>query len=352
MKKMLLEQITNPFVKTKIHLFGDSITHGMGSSDFSNTGAAIPNISPSVYRNVGEKSWAAMLAKLFTDHYNKDIEIPVKICPNVTLKDGGIYAVDGWYQLNNTNNVELMSFTFTGDHFSLVLFTGTATGIANVVIDDVGQDVDTYNATSEKHKFDFTGLGNTEHEIKVVGTGRKNPSASTTALRFCSVVIPKQVEVVNDGITGHQSFATATLLKSNLTEDDNFAIVMAGTNDRTYGNAQTMASYDGIYNWVKTNRPNTKLIFMSANPCGTPEYEEPIYVCHMEDIDHAVEYVANKYNVPFISNYQYLMRYCKFNNVSPYTKICRDGVHPNDLGHWLMYMNICEQLGVSIDSNW
>ena len=351
-QKSVLEHLSNPFIKTRIHLFGDSITHGMGSSDFSNTGELIPNMG-TTRRNVGTKSWAAKFASQLTAHYNKDVEIPVKLSSSINLKDGGIYTYDGTYQLNNTNRSELLSFKFTGTHFAVSFDYNIYGGIVNVSIDGNDNDVDTYASTSSIQKVEFDGLENEEHNIKIIGTGRKNADAALNVIKIKTVTVPKTVEIINDGVTGHQSHATAGLVTLNSTTQDNFIIIMTGTNDRsTIGYASTMASYDGIYNWCKTNRPNAHLIFMSANPCGTPEYENPIYKCHIEDIDHAIQLVADKNKVPFISHYQNLIDYCGIKGVSPYTAISSDGVHPNDLGHKLMFTYLCKQLGVSIDTDW
>lgn len=58
----------------KIKFIGDSITQGVGSSDYNPTGEVIIARNPTAWsRNLGEKSWAALLEKRLETDYHADV---------------------------------------------------------------------------------------------------------------------------------------------------------------------------------------------------------------------------------------------------------------------------------------
>lgn len=78
----VMERVFTSEEHLHIKLIGDSITQGVGSSDYSPTGEVVVKHNPKNWsRNVGEKSWAAMLKKRLESEYD------------VTVTNNGIRGV-------------------------------------------------------------------------------------------------------------------------------------------------------------------------------------------------------------------------------------------------------------------
>ena len=346
-KSTMLEHLCNPFIKTTIHLFGDSITQGQGSSDFSATGEPIPNFT-SIKRNVGKKSYAALFAAQVKRLYNRLVWTSVYSDANIN-KDVGLVTNEGNFQVNNINDVTFIQFKFTGTQFSVITQQYAFGGIFKVYVDNqVKQTIDTYGSGTYLTT-EIKGLSDAEHIVEFVATGTKSHSSSVNVLRVAAIGLNKQVEIINDGIIGHQSTSTNGVVYQNATENDNFIIWMSGTNDRTNGAWKTENSISGLMTIVPQKNPNAELIIMSASPCGNGEFENSVYLSHMDEINASLTKIARKYDLCFISHYNYLTRYCREQQQSV-SLICSDGVHPNDLGHMLIYQNLCAELNISADS--
>ena len=349
----LIEHLSNPFVKTTIHLFGDSITQGVGSSDYSDTGDIIPHTS-NIRRNTGHKSYAALFASQINRLFNREIWISFDN-NNFILNQNGYISMQGDYQTGDeytSGNVQdriYVQFEFVGTTFTVKNATYSYGSIYKIIVDDVEKaTVDTYGSGGYIDTT-ISELEDTLHTVKFVGTGQTS-GLSTKVLYFSALKLTKLVDVINDGISGHKSPATNNLVRTNTTIEDDFVIWMSGTNDRVEGYWLTRNSVLSLYYWMKNNRPNTQLILMSANPCGTTEFNSDIYKSNMDEINMVICDEARKYNIMFISHYEYLTRYCREKEIG-INSISTDHVHPNDLGHMLIYQNLCKELGISVDSN-
>jgi lysophospholipase L1-like esterase len=348
-KSTMLEHLCNPFVKTTIHLFGDSITQGQGSSDFSATGDSIPNFT-SIRRNVGKKSYAALFAAQVKRLYNRLVWTSVYSDANIN-KDVGLVTNEGNFQVNNINDVTFIQFKFKGTQFSVITQQYSFGGIFKVYVDNqVKQTIDTYGSGTYLTT-EIKGLSDAEHIVEFVATGTKSHSSSINVLRVAAIGLNKQVEIINDGIIGHQSTSTNGVVYQNASENDDFIIWMSGTNDRINGAWETENSILGLMTTIIPQKnPNAELIIMSANPCGNDEFENPVYLSHMDEINASLAKMARKYDLCFISHYNYLTKYCR-EQQQQISLICSDGVHPNDLGHMLIYQNLCAELNISADSS-
>lgn len=146
----------------------------------------------------------------------------------------------------------------------------------------------------------------------------------------------KKVIVGNDGIVGTSSsdwLPGKELLDNAVQTDDEFIILMIGTNDRaddvqpqtpakTYSNVKTIVEH-------LRNVHHKKVILMSANQVSQ---DETLLNFTMAQVRDAIQKASIDCDVPFINHFA-------VNQLS-------DSVHPNDAGHYQMFLNIVLGLGI------
>ena len=93
-----------------------------------------------------------------------------------------------------------------------------------------------------------------------------------------------------------------------------------------------------------------KLILMSMTPCKNDADEfDPNNDINtpMWDIDAAIQEVAEEYNLPFVSNYQGMTKYCEITGIDINTLRNHDGLHPTDEGYAVVEGLVCKGLGIN-----
>lgn len=93
-----------------------------------------------------------------------------------------------------------------------------------------------------------------------------------------------------------------------------------------------------------------KLILMSMTPCKNDADEfDPNNDINtpMWDIDDAIQEVAEEYNLPFVSNYQGMTKYCEITGIDINTLRNYDGLHPTDEGYAVVEALVCKGLGIN-----
>lgn len=93
-----------------------------------------------------------------------------------------------------------------------------------------------------------------------------------------------------------------------------------------------------------------KLILMSMTPCKNDADEfDPNNEINtpMWDIDDAIQEVAEEYNLPFVSNYQGMTKYCEITGIDINTLRNHDGLHPTDEGYAVVEALVCKGLGIN-----
>lgn len=93
-----------------------------------------------------------------------------------------------------------------------------------------------------------------------------------------------------------------------------------------------------------------KLILMSMTPCKNDADEfDPNNDINtpMWDIDAAIQEVAEEYNLPFVSNYQGMTKYCEITGIDINTLRNVDGLHPTDEGYAVVEGLVCKGLGIN-----
>jgi lysophospholipase L1-like esterase len=347
----LLKELKNPHKKTRIVLFGDSITHGLGATGFSATGTEfVTGVRQDVYTS---NSWANKFRTYLNEHFNKMVFRSPLYDENVITTNGS--SLDGsYYGSNNLLDRVFLSTTFQGETVKLLVKKRPNYGIFKVFVNGVFiQNVDLYNATEIIAEVTITGgnAGST-NTLELKETNTYNASSSFKYVEILAIGYNKTIELENYGISGAQSHAIIGTLKTLTTVNDDVIILMSGTNDRSYYDAWRTYSVlsDGI-KWIKANRPSSKLIIMSANPCGKFEFDDTTnYKSHMEDIDMAIRQAALENSITFISHYKDMTRFL-LDHGKPISYFSSDNVHPNDVGHQYMANNLIEKAGLAIKMN-
>lgn len=247
-------------------------------------------------------------------------------------------------------NAGEIAFNMTGEAFNLVfsaidsdagdyeLFTdGVSRGMFSFVPNG-GTIVTGTFGNRIQHTFPF--IKNKTVRIRLSGAAY----SSVRRLRIEAIEIPKTVRITNQGISGSNStryksraLTTTYLPDIAVTPKDNYALVQLGTNDRldsTWPNGlnafeQQMGEIFDILD------PLCAPIVMCANHVDTANQAGKRFT--MQDIRGALNKLARTRQYDFIDNYAI------FNWSDPAATLA-DGLHPNTLGHQMIYRNIVEAL--------
>jgi lysophospholipase L1-like esterase len=354
---LLLEHLSNPFIKTQIKLLGDSITAGVGGTGYSATGEIIAGGSTKA-NVLTATCWSNMLYHFMIDTYAKEWEINFenKELEGVNASLVSSYNIGTQAKPNNTKayffyspNTEISAckFNFYGTSFSIRHTVGASNGIFSVYVDNVlYQTIDTYAAESNKVITEITGLTEGVHNVEIKINGSKNASSSGTTVILIGFKVRKYITFHPWGIGGTTS--STPIIENMLSQDDNFVFIEYGTNDRI-----VEVSVDSLYsNLIKLGESVKSIgaypIFMCAPPVSESQETdgEYTYWFTMTDVQNIVLKVAKHFNIPFIDNYKAFIDYADQHSVL-FDTLLADGLHPNDSGYKVMYNNIMETLGIA-----
>lgn len=260
----------------------------------------------------------------------------------VTRANGIATYYDGRLQTENVTNKVLVQFEFTGTYFYIgYIPLSTIGGKFKVVIDDIENMV--IDSSVEAAKVKIENLSNTSHVVKFVGTGQSSVTASTSYIAFTFVIVPKNIVIEDNGVTGYQTTAMTNLVTVLTDNTVNFVTIMGGLNDRALGGiGETLSSFIGIAEWAKANR-KFELIYITPNPA---EQAYTTQFNNVAQISRAVKAAADYEDKQCVDVYDYLTRYCIENNKS-LSDIANDRLHPNDFGHKLIAGYLLTELGLA-----
>jgi lysophospholipase L1-like esterase len=162
------------------------------------------------------------------------------------------------------------------------------------------------------------------------------------------------VSVVNNGWSGSDSHHIIQYWNYLVDANDDVLVCTIGTNDREACTDldEFIGKLEQIVSLANTN--NKKLVMIADIPASVTNENLSTMHFHMEDVEHAVRYVTDKYNIPFMNLYKLFMDYCKFTNVT-IDSLLADGLHPNDNGYDVMFYLISNAFGIDTkrpDANW
>lgn len=352
---IMLKEFSDPFKPTVVHLFGDSITAGMGATGYDPSGEEVGSTTQK--RDVSNsKSFANRLKKYIIDNYDKIITVPIAYNEHIdTSGKSSIYAEGNVLQNNIAAGKTFVQCDFYGTEIVVGYGKSNNYGIFNVYIDDMlAETIDTYASSFSFAETTITGLSEGTHNLKIQTTNTKNASSSGKLLVLSYLGIRKRISFINDGVVGYQSRSISILVRTLSTMDDTLIICTTGTNDRGSfsGPWCTEEVADYLCEWVKTNRPNATFVMQSANPCNnTYDLDNPDVHYHMYDVDMALRKACRRNNILFVSGYTACIDYMVNRNTNA-SVITNDGLHPNDNGHGVIFRNLIQTLGLSTVYDW
>lgn len=347
--------LSNPFVKTQIKLVGDSITAGMGGTGFSATGEVINETTKA--NVLTATCWSNMLYHYIADTYNKDVKVSMShplvkkpllsksskhTTEAVAYGDRQSIAIFTSLEESNTiSNKEFCQFDCFGKYFYVCVEKDASHGVFDVIVDGVKVvSVDCSSSSKEYMQSIKISLSDGVHKVSFVTTG------TSKKIRINGLIIPKTAIVKPFGVSG----VTSEYFRSNIVNaDDDFVIAQFGTNDRAIffsANATYENLVAGCKNVIKNNAVP---ILMCATP--TSEYHQTSfaqdgYFFTMNEVHDAIAAVSENFNMPFIDNYTAFQEYAENHGMTT-DDLLHDGLHPNDLGYKVIFMNVMKALGLA-----
>ena len=345
-KEMLAEFIYNPTKSMRIKLLGDSITHGMGGTGYSEDGEVIPGTT--VKMNPNGYCWANRLRDLLQWKFggwqllsfNSDYV-------NTHSKDYIDNTALGNYQFRNKTTDKLLSFDFNGEDVSVVYYTYSSGGIVEVYIDGVfNSTIDSYSSTDSHNVEHRITVPKGNHKLEIKGTNTKNANSNGTIFTFEGIKVNKKTEVVNYAQSGKNSKHFYQQRDTVVESTDDIIMMMLGTNDRhNLANTEETKLYQRAV--IDTaHAKGVKVILMSACPANVSADNHSTRNFGMFDVDKAIRELAYEYGMEHISNYDGFLEFSEYRGVNMDT-LLGDGLHPNDEGHDVIFRNIIRKLGIT-----
>ena len=329
------KKICNPFEKTYIKLIGDSVTFGTGGTGSEETGLPIGN-NQGNSNTLNATCWANMFIRNIDYNFgrwqkvsfgNEHIEKNNSYCANYKYGD---------FVINNNHNDWVCKFNFYGEGIKIGYNANAYSGSFNICIDGVDNIVDATEGIGDLEVY-IDNLELSEHEV-VIKSVMKSGNYATT-LKY--IKVKKELRVKNHGkgsMTSNYIFNEGVI-----EEDDDVLIVMFGLN-HVYINDGEINIYNS-YAKLFEEHSDKSIIIMTPNP-----YKNTGYKTELQNIELAIIDVCNRYNIEYISNYDFVLNYISENN-KQFSDIYIDACHPNDAGHKLIYNNIINKLGVPLSSS-
>lgn len=154
------------------------------------------------------------------------------------------------------------------------------------------------------------------------------------------------VSVKNFGWSGIATDDLITYWSQIIHTDDDVLICTIGTNDRAdcANVTQFIDRLETLY--TKSVADGKLLVLIAGIPASISNETNGTKNFHMEDVEHAIRYVTDKHNIPFVNLYSLFLKHCKYTGTT-IDSYLSDGLHPNDSGYDVMFELITEAFGIS-----
>ncbi|MDV2860352.1 SGNH/GDSL hydrolase family protein [Psychrobacter sp. CAM01] len=379
--QLLKKRLSNPLRSVQIRLIGDSITWGVGSSGTSSDDDRAHSLDDP-RNNLDNDSWANLLRRWIGGLYFDQSALIKEPRPDGRSSGSGYYektflvdpadadsGIDFYDRTNGRkinksnvvvikrsspildhhvdianktsasfNNNAYVEFDLVGDNFT-VIYAGQPDGTSRVV--------DVYDNDVKIGEFDYSSpvswsltksfdLDFGRHRISL-----RNRSTDGGIFRLEAIQVTQKMRMINDGISGtwtYEWLPSQNGLFNAISESDEFVFVMLGTNDRSQNIKPLTAQKTKNNLRIIANTlisTGKQVVLMSANAASaTDEAKNRKY--SQGDVSRVTQELAAELGVDFINNYAATVQ-AKIDGVA-YTD---DGLHPNDLGHKMIFENIC-----------
>lgn len=383
----LKKSLTDPLTQfVGIVLLGDSITWGMTVTGGALTTPRYGTLQDT-RNNDTSPSWANLLHKFLGTEYYEDSAVtsvawtgsdgglaefnyskvldlfpgqnPFTYLNNYTGSGPGIWSVAynasttlGYHlngQVNSSGDDMRLKFTMTGTGFDLLFAVLPDGAKYELLVNSVSQGIFSTQAGD-------TGIAVSYKNVRSHSLGGFVRSAAVELrlipgdvarkiFKIESIRVTRTLRVTNQGIIGTNANRYATLLVNDaVRSDDSFAFIQLGTNDRaepsSNGYPETLTSLyvnlGRVVDAVITK--GSKPILIAAN--AATNNAKPTYKFDMSDVRSAIRRLAFDRQISFIDQFAETRSLIAAGD----TSWLADGLHPNDLGHSIMFKNIKKKI--------
>lgn len=362
----LKSDLSNPLTQfVGVVLVGDSITWGMSATGIATTDPRSHQLTDA-RNNSTSNSWANLFHKYIGKRFRFNPTYtesgwpgsPTGVCvfkySDVINTYPGYSPVElsgSWADnqrsgallnrtIDTTSVGDSFSFVFTGYEFDIVFSSTESTG--TLVVSSNGVDISSINTNS-------SATGGVNFQVRrtiTLASFSRNAIisvklASGAGARIEAISVTKTTRITNQGLIGIAASEYNSIFSSALTDGDIYCFITLGTNDRAgTSNARSpnalQINTNGFASFLRARNVNP--IICSANQVTGPQLTESFYY-QMQSVSAALR-EASKRNV------------CDFVDYLPVTTLANerfsytvsDGLHPNDSGHYLMYINLVTAL--------
>lgn len=151
--------------------------------------------------------------------------------------------------------------------------------------------------------------------------------------------------VVNRSCSRLDSQGLRENIRRFIDEEDRLVLLMIGANDRKLQDGEERLERNVKYILDYIGQGGKEVLLMSYPPSAAGNENRPDRYFHMADVDRILEEAAESRGIPFISHYQLLVQYYQEQQLSVEDVMLegrgqRDGLHPSDLVHHLIFEQI------------
>lgn len=344
------KELNNSFKSTQIKFLGDSITAGMGASNFSldkQYGG-----SNYIEDDMSINCYANLTRRYIHENYNTEKLINV-LDSNIKCMNSAVIHEDNtrmlnWFLRTENRLIETFAqFELDSNYFSIYPFLNTNMGVFSVYVNGVWfKSIDCYHASIVgETEVVVDGLPNGHKIIELKSTTTKNDLSTGTRIDIGAIKVKKPIITKNYGVSGYNTKDIIDRIDTFVEDEDDIVFLQIGTNDRGYTKSES--EFEAYYKkLIDTILSKGKiLIVMSSLPASDENENNPVQNFKMKDVNRVIAKVADEKKLYFISNYNYIKRLLRIRGESIDT-VLADGLHPNDLGYNELFNNIIENLNI------
>ena len=233
-------------------------------------------------------------------------------------------------------------FEFEGTGFTLYYAAQHADDTWTIEVDGVEVVSHATNSVMAWQQTEVvSGLSFGRHRVELI-----NQSADRF-FRVEAVRFEKTLRFSNNGLIGTNTeewLPTGSLLDAGVPIGTTHLFIQMGGNDRAQaestelpaGVLRTSINLRKIVNWLKSNRPNARIVLMATSMTTEDEQSNPErYNSSMDDLAREIAQLSDELGCGFIDNYT-----CTNLEYIDGVPFLADNIHPNDNGHKVIARNI------------
>lgn len=325
---------------SRIKFLGDSITAGVGASDYELTSTALGTNPSKFMASQDSECWANRVGKRMKERFARE-KVLAPIEPNMTVVGSSVVAFNSSAKSGiQTRFYNKAEFKVKATDFTLWFTHYVDCGIVRVYVD--GETYGTYDTYSSVAAYmQPITVSNQLDKVHTVTIELYDVNEAVTAgnpvLRFEGVSYNRPFEYANYGVSGWDAMTVSNNIGALTNEKDDIVVVALGTNDR-------LRASEDVY------RHSMKLIINKIIEQGskalvitpTPQVDESVgtYNFSVSDAVRTCIELCEEMNIPYID------LYAEFMELEFMDAYFEDGLHPNDNGYEIIENIVTRKLAI------